>query len=118
MYYYPYTYQPYPYAPLYRFQSLPTVRPNQFKNSAQTMKRLLKDAESMTEAIHSSNELASSIMQAAQKSDIVRVRRLLQVYIRNSNFNLHFNPDGLIVTLVDLSKKCCQLQLSFLWGEL
>lgn len=118
MYYYPYTYQPDPYAPLYRFQSLPTVRPNQFKNSAQTMKGLLKDAERMTEAIHSSNELASSIMQAAQKSDKVRVKRLLQAYIRNSNFDLHFTPDGLIVLLVDLSRKCCQLQLSFLWAEL
>lgn len=82
------------------------------------MKGLLKDAESMTEAIHSSNELASSIMQAAQKSDKVQVRRLLQVYIKNSNFDLHFTPDGLIVMLVDLSRRCCQLQLSFLWGEL
>ncbi|MFS0822241.1 hypothetical protein [Bacillus sp. 1P02SD] len=83
--YYPYTY----------YRQFPAIDPTLFKESAEEMRILMKDASLILAKLADSREFAKKVMAAAQASNDQEVDRLLKTTGIQSKVKATFNPDGL-----------------------
>ncbi|MGF2617622.1 ribosome-binding factor A [Rossellomorea vietnamensis] len=84
-----------PYYAMHRHPlQYPPVEPKQFMDSAGKMTPLLDDAKIIMNEVSQSKELAANLMQAAQKSNMGELNRLIKgTGVRNIP-EIKFNPDG------------------------
>ncbi|MEH7225876.1 hypothetical protein V7112_18855 [Bacillus sp. JJ1566] len=87
-------YYPYPY-----LRKLPEVDPTLFKESAEEMRILMKDASLILAKLAESRDFAKKVMAAAQASNDKEVDRLLKTTGIQSKVTAAFNPDGLNLKL-------------------
>lgn len=90
----PVSYYPYPY-----IRKFPDVDPTLFKESAEEMRILMRDASLILAKLADSKDFAKQVMAAAQASNDDEVNRLLKSTGIQSHVKATFNPDGLNLQL-------------------
>ncbi|MCC3355744.1 hypothetical protein [Bacillus sp. REN16] len=90
----PNSYDPYAY-----YRKLPEVDPTLFKESAEEMRILMRDASVILAKLADSKDFAKQVMAAAQASNDQEVNRLLKTTGIQSHVKATFNPDGLNLQL-------------------
>ncbi|MGM0922429.1 MAG: hypothetical protein ACQEWW_14650 [Bacillota bacterium] len=96
---------------------LPEVDSSQFVHSASQMDGLLTDAKKLTTYLSTSKEQAKKILAAAQASNSVLVKKLLNASGITNELETEFNPDGvrLILSYKNPDLNCCRLILVLRW---
>lgn len=90
----PVSYYPYP-----SIRKFPEVDPTLFKESAEEMRILMRDASHILAKLAESKDFAKKVMAAAQASNDKEVDRLLKTTGIQSHVKATFNPDGLNLQL-------------------
>ncbi|MEH7387456.1 hypothetical protein V7147_18875 [Bacillus sp. JJ1521] len=90
----PVSYYPSPY-----IRKFPEVDPTLFKESAEEMRILMRDASLILAKLADSKNFAKQVMAAAQASNDDEVNRLLKSTGIQSHVKATFNPDGLNLQL-------------------
>ncbi|WP_453994154.1 hypothetical protein [Bacillus nitroreducens] len=105
------------YYPNSYFRKLPEVDPTLFKESAEEMRILMKDASLILSALADSMDFAKQVMAAAQASNDQEVNRLLKSTGIQSQVKTTYNPDGLHLELeASVSgSKSSQLIIALRW---
>ncbi|THE10127.1 hypothetical protein E1I69_19815 [Bacillus timonensis] len=83
------------YCPYTYYRQFPEVDPTLFKQSAEEMRILMKDASLILAKLADSREFTKKVMAAAQASNDQEVERLLKTTGIQSKVKATFNPDGL-----------------------
>lgn len=105
------------YYPNSYFRKLPEVDPTLFKESAEEMRILMKDASLILSALADSMDFAKQVMAAAQASNDQEVNRLLKSTGIQSQVKTTYNPDGLHLELEAsvAGSKSSQLIIALRW---
>ncbi len=132
MYHYHQVYRPvqqhphiqYPYPPqmpvYYAPRQFPPVQPEVFMESSKKMLPLLRSAETLVVQVSKSESFSRKLMDAAQKSNVDEVKKLVQSTGVQVTPKIDFNPDGLNLNFdaktgdVD----CCHLGVTLRWRNL
>ncbi|MEH7237252.1 hypothetical protein [Bacillus sp. JJ1562] len=105
------------YYPYTDYRKLPDVDPTLFKESAEEMRILMKDASLILAKLADSKDFAKKVMAAAQASNDKEVDRLLKTTGIQSKVKATFNPDGLNLKLEAsvAGSKSSQLTIALRW---
>ncbi|MFK2824789.1 hypothetical protein QYG89_03725 [Bacillus sp. B190/17] len=97
----------------------PTVNTVFFKQSAQSMKRLLNETTLLLNKITTDNDFAFRLMAAAQSSNRQEVERLIRSSGMLTKAAISFNPDFFRLELQTDSGnlQCCKLAVSIRWNQ-
>ncbi|WP_208591007.1 hypothetical protein [Gracilibacillus suaedae] len=102
------------YWPTRQFQP---VDPYFLYQSAIESKKLMKDASMVLNKLSESKEFDAELMYAAQSSDIVEVKRLIDSIGITSDVDINYNPDGLRLAFSSKEDNtdCCRLSITLHW---
>lgn len=117
--YYPYGYNPQPYyqSHYWSTRQFPPVNPEQFHQSANQTKILMKEASKVLNKLADSKEFDQKIMTAAQASQTEEVKRLIKSAGVTSDVDVQYTPDGLRIEFKPAANgyDCCKLQIGLRW---
>lgn len=99
--------------------SFPTIDPNLFIQSAQQMKNLLADVSTVLNKISSSRSFAVDLMNAAQRSEMEKVKQMIKSTGITHIPKIYYNPTSLKLEFQSLTKQfqCCQLSVNIRWNR-
>src|SRR5699024_12712130 len=80
------------YAP---FRPFPEIHPDILAQSANASKKLMADVNTVLDKLTDSSDFNTNLMTAGQQSDTEEVKRLLQSLQLMSDFDVHYNLDGI-----------------------
>lgn len=110
---------PYGFLPvMYPKRQFPEVNISLFVESAKMTKILLLDVAKLLDKIEQSPSFSKSLMDAAQRSDMQRVKQLINEIGLKSAPEIDFNPDGLRLSFSGKAADidCCRVNLVLRWG--
>ncbi|OZI12263.1 hypothetical protein CEW92_07230 [Bacillaceae bacterium SAS-127] len=112
-YFYPY----YLHYPTIHQRVYPQVDVTLFKQSAESMKKLLKETTLLVNKLSSSPSFAYQVMNAAQQSNQKEIERLIKSAGVTSKAEISFNPDNIHLELSSKtgSTNCCHLTVALRW---
>ncbi len=112
-YFYPY----YLHYPVSQQRVYPQVDVALFKQSAESMKKLLKETSLLVNKLSSSPSFAYQVMTAAQQSNQKEVERLIKSAGVTSKAEISFNPDNIHLELSSKTgaTNCCHLTVALRW---
>ena len=95
----------------------PPVQPKQFMDSADKTKPLLDDAQLVMDKVSQSRDFAVKLMDAAQKSNMDELNRLIKSTGVSSTPGIKFNPDGFTLMFNNKTANidCCHLTIILRW---
>lgn len=104
--------------PPFRPDEYPPVNPSLFVTSAANSHQLAQQAAKVLERIRQSKELASNIMDAAQRGNDQEVLRIIRGVGATSVLAVKFSPEGiqLIFKTEEESQSCCELVVKMRWS--
>ncbi|WP_163581961.1 hypothetical protein [Gracilibacillus saliphilus] len=108
---------PYCYSNYWPIRQYQSIDPSFLYQSANESKKLMKDASMVLNKLSDSKEFDAELMYAAQSSDIVEVKRLINSIGVTSDVDINYNPDGLrleFASKVD-NTDCCRLSIALRW---
>ncbi|GER68227.1 hypothetical protein BpJC7_18770 [Weizmannia acidilactici] len=102
------------------FRQYPAVRPKKFMDTALHMNELLSDAQLVTNRILRSAPFAGQLMEAAQKSNMAQIGRLLAGTGIKHTPRVFYSPDGLVLEFAHQTghdpEPCCAIQMKMRWS--
>ena len=107
-----------PMCPCYRQQnSFPPVDTKGFEQSAKRFQELMKEVTLFINSIIQSTEYAYQLMDAAQKSDQVRVEQLIKSAGISIKYKLSFTPSAIQITFDNSTDNfsCCSMLVVLRW---
>jgi hypothetical protein len=95
----------------------PAVDVTLFNQSAIAMQKLMKEASLVLNKFAESQGFAYKVMDAAQKSDLKEVERLIKTTGIKSKVHTTYNPDGINLKLSSKvgATDCCHLTIALRW---
>ncbi|QSS99409.1 hypothetical protein IMZ31_15185 [Pontibacillus sp. ALD_SL1] len=95
----------------------PDVDPTTLTDSAKAFQSLMSDAHIIIEKFATSPNFSQKVMKAAQQSNNEKVKQLIQGTGIQHPIEIHYNPDGIHLTLTAQSQNqdCCKMELAFHW---
>ncbi|NMH68504.1 hypothetical protein HF072_06880 [Bacillus sp. RO3] len=119
--FYPSIQRPYPptYSSIYPLhnRNYPPVETKTFMSSAGKTLSLMEDAQKVLKKINTSKEFSSKLMNAAQKSNMPEVHKLLLTVGTKVQPVVSFNPDGVHLVFDETLGQvdCCHLIVIVRW---
>ncbi|WP_203362102.1 hypothetical protein [Bacillus sp. REN10] len=112
-----YLYHGYLYYPALHERVYPQVNVTLFKQSAQSMKNLLRETTLLVNKLSDSPGFAYQVMNAAQQANQKEVERLIKSAGVTSKATISFNPDSIHLELSSKtgSTNCCHLTVALRW---
>ncbi|WP_338753724.1 hypothetical protein [Bacillus sp. FJAT-52991] len=112
-----YFYPDYLYYPAIHQRVYPQIDVTLFKQSAQSMKNLLKETNLLLNKLSDSPSFAYQVMNAAQQAKQKEVERLIKSAGITSKTDISFNPDSIHVELRSKAggNNCCHLTIALRW---
>lgn len=109
-----YHHYPYHYSRVFPHPRVfPPVNPDRFMTSARTLRPILSEAGILANRIATSRDFSKRIMDAAQQSKTDTVKNLIISAGIRKDVLVTYNPDGIIIDLVE--RDCCKISLSLKW---
>lgn len=98
----------------------PPVDPSIFIASADSTYTLVEQTARVIDRLRKKKELASAVMDAAQRGDKAEVTRLIRNIGVQSRLEVKFTPEGiqLIFDTESLEERCCELVVKMRWNPI
>lgn len=115
------TYYPSPYGllPWQTFRrQFPDVDTHLFVESAKVTKPILSDVQKILDLIETSNDFSKKLMDAAQKSKMDEVNKMITNIGLQTKPRIEFNPEGLKLYFLGKSGEadCCRVNIVLRWS--
>ncbi|MGD6804361.1 hypothetical protein ACQCVK_22140 [Rossellomorea vietnamensis] len=107
-----------PYYAMNRYPiQYPPIQPQQFMDSAGKMTPLLDDAKMIMDKVSQSKDFSEKLMDAAQKSNMGELNRIIKGTGVKHTPGIKFDPDGftLIFSNKTANIDCCHLTIILRW---
>ncbi|MGM9949279.1 MAG: hypothetical protein ACI33P_04095 [Lysinibacillus sp.] len=109
--------RPNPSTPSENRPSFPPVDTGHLNASAIESRKLMVEASKLLDRLATSNDFATKLMEAAQRSDTAEVKRLIRSIGITSLVDVEYNPDGLRLEFKATASgaECCRLLIALRW---
>lgn len=110
--------RPNPSTPTDNRPSFPPVNPGHLNASANESRKLMVEASKLLDRLATSKDFATTLMEAAQRSETAEVKRLIHSIGITSRVDVEYNPDGLRLEFkADVGGvECCRLLIALRWS--